>query len=136
MSTDRYGWMGFARWMVRKYPERAAALGDLHAMKVTARYSLEPGGGGPERTTEAVATRQLPEDEQKEYDAVRAALERVIAAPDADARLKLIRMVHWDRSCGLYAAAQKIGISEITAKRWNGSFLRDVGRNYGWHPKR
>lgn len=128
--------MGFVRWMVRAFPARAQALGDLHAMKMTARYSMEPGGGGPERTTEAVAIRQLPEDEQKEYDAVRTALERMAARSDAKDRLRLIRMVYWDRSCGLYAAARKVGISEATAKRWNGSFLRDVGWNYGWHPEK
>lgn len=53
-------WWRYAQGMLRLYPERAAALGDLHAPGLTARYGAAPGGGGPGRTTEAVAIRQLP----------------------------------------------------------------------------
>lgn len=134
MSTSKDIWRTYVEGMVREYPERAAALGDLHAMKMTARYSLEPGGGGPERTTEAVATRQLPEREQREYDSVRAALEQVLAMPDGDLRLRLVRLVYWDRSCRLTPAAKKIGISKRTAIRWKGAFIRAIADNY-WQKK-
>ena len=134
MSTSKDIWRTYVEGMIRKYPERAAALEDLHAMKMTARYSLEPGGGGPERTTEAVAVRQLPRREQREYDAVRDALDRLVVMPEGKLRLRLIRLVYWDRSHRLFAAAQKIGISKRTAIRWKDAFIRDVASNY-WPPE-
>ena len=117
--------------MVRKYPERAAALGDLRAMAMTARYSAEPGGGGPGRSTEAAALRELPPTDQREYDAVRAALDQVEAMPGGGDRIRLIRLVYWERRYRLYSAARAVGISERTAKRWNSELLYTVAKKYG-----
>ena len=132
MSRPRYIWWSYVQGMLRKYPERAAALGELHAVGLTARYGAQTGGGrGPGRTTEAVALRQLPAMEQKEYDAVRRALEHAGSLPDGALRLELVRLVYWDRTHRLYAAAREIGVSERTAKRWNAWLIRRVAVNYG-----
>lgn len=131
MSRPRYIWWSYVQGMVRKYPERARALGDLHAVGMTARYDAEPGGGGPGRTTEAVALRQLPPTEQKEYDAVRRALEHMATLPDGALRIELVRMVYWDRTSRLCAAAPRLHISERTARRWNAWLIRRIAANYG-----
>lgn len=131
MSRPRYIWWSYVQGMVRKYPERARALGDLHAVAMVARYNAEPGGGGPGRTTETVALRQLPATEQKEYDAVRSVLEKMAVRWDGIGRLELVRMVYWDRTHRLYAAAREIGISERTAGRWNSEILYAIAKRYG-----
>lgn len=131
MSRPRYIWWSYVQGMVRKYPERARALGDLHAVGMTARYDAEPGGGGPGRTTETVAMRQLPPAEQREYDAVRRALELMSTLPDGALRMELVRMVYWDRTHRLCAAAIRLHISERTAKRWNAWLIRRIAANYG-----
>lgn len=131
MSKPYPYWWRYAQGMIRLYPERAAALGDLHAPGLTARYGAAPGGGGSGRTTEAVALRQLPPAEQAEYDAVRRALEWAAAQPDGKLRLRMVRMVYWDRRYKLYAAAGKINVSTRTAQRWNGQLIRQVAFNRG-----
>lgn len=131
MSRPRYIWWSYVQGMIRKYPERAAALGDLHAPGLTARYGAAPGGGEPGRTTESVALRQLPTCEQAEYDAVRQALEYTAAKPDGPLRLKLVKLVYWDRTHKLYAAARELGVSERTAQRWNHALTNRVAVNYG-----
>lgn len=131
MSKPYPYWWRYAQGMIRLYPERAAALGDLHAPGLTARYGAAPGGGESGRTTEAVALRQLPPAEQAEYDAVRRALEWAAAQPDGKLRLRMVRMVYWGRRYRLYAAAGKVGVSYPTAKRWNGQIIRRVAVNRG-----
>ena len=135
MSRPRYIWWSYVQGMVRKYPERAAALGDLHAVGMTARYDAEPGGSGPGRTTEAVAMRQLPPTEQREYDAVRRALAQLSAAQTYGPQLlELVRLVYWDRTHRLYAAARQLHISERTAQRWNMTLIYCVAAYFGIHP--
>lgn len=134
MSSPRYIWWGYVQRMVQKYPERAAALGDLHAVAMTARYSAEPGGSGPGRSTETVATRELPPTDQKEYDAVRRTVEQYTYSQDGKMVLALVRMVYWDRTYRLYAAARELHISERTAQRWNRTFIYCVATYYGLMP--
>lgn len=131
MSRPRYIWWSYVQGMVRKYPVRAAALGELHAVGMTARYDAQPGGGGPGRTTEAVAMRQLPPTEQREYDAVRSVLEEIASRPDGALRIELVRMVYWDRTHRLHAAARALDVSERTAGRWNSEMLYAIAKKYG-----
>lgn len=131
MSKPRHIWWSYVQGMIRKYPERAAALDELHAVAVTARYAEGPGGSDAGRTTESVALRQLPKCEQAEYDAVRRALEYIASKPDGLLRMKLVKLVYWDRTHKLYAAAREIGVSERTAQRWNHALTNRVAVNYG-----
>ena len=41
-------------------------------------------------------------------------------------RMELIDRVYWKRSHTLYGAAMCVPVSEATAKRWNGTFVRLV----------
>lgn len=131
MSKPRYIWWSYVQGMIRKYPERAAALGDLHAVGMVAKYSAEPHGNGAGRTTEAVALRELPPTEQREYEAVRKALDYIATSQNGKLRMELIRLVYWERTHKLYAAAGELHISERTAKRWNALLMYRVARNFG-----
>lgn len=133
MSKPRYRWWSFARAMVRDYPTLKADLAELHRQTTTSNTSGMPKGGGARRTVESIALRQLAPDDQKVYDAVTSALEITKLRPDGKERVQLIRMMYWakTRSTAKSAAIQ-LHISEVTAKRWHGAFVRLVGRCYGF----
>ena len=133
MSKPRYRWWGFARKMVRDYPQLKEAWKQIHEQKVTANTSGLPHGGGGGRTVENIALRQLPEDDQKVYDAVTRAIEITKLRPDGKERLRLIAMMYWSqRSLTAKAIAPTLHISDVTAKRWHGDFVRLVGTCYGF----
>lgn len=132
-STAKYRWWPFVRAMIRDYPSLKEELEDLHAQSITAGISSGAGGGGIKRTVEQIALRELPKDDQQAYDAVRKAIDITERKADGPQRMKLIRLVYWERNhIGLTNAAVLIHVSEITAKRWHGEFVRLVGLCYGF----
>ena len=114
MSSPRYDWWSYAKGMTRRYPQlkqQAQALG--------------VGADG-----EAVL-QGFPRIRMRELAAVQQALDQIGQLHRGPERLQMIRMVYWNRSHTLVGAALRLGISEMTAKRWNGEFLRAVGRAFG-----
>lgn len=72
-------------------------------------------------------------DEQNERDAVSKAIEATRQHPQGHERLNLIRLVYWEKPTRiLQEAAFHLHISEITAKRWHGDFIRLVGKFCGF----
>lgn len=133
MSTAKYRWWGFARSMIRDYPSLYAQWKDLHEQSITACDSGTGGGGGVSRKTEQVALRTLPADDQEAFDAVRRAIELTNLQKDGKQRMKLIALMYWARSpLTMGDAAYKIPIADSTAKRWHGTFVRLVGKCYGF----
>lgn len=136
MSSPRYRWWGFARRMVADYPELKKAHDALCSQIVTPRLTPMPSGGGTSRPAEAAALRALPPDDQAAYDAVSRAIAVTSCMETGPERLKLIRLMYWGRSnVPMRRAADIIGISEPTAKRWHAAFIRAVGVNYGFSLK-
>ena len=131
MSKPRYNWWPFALNMIRDYPARAAQYRDLHRQNITANTSGMPGGGSASRTTETIALRQLPPQEQREYDAVSKALNRVERMKDARLRLDVIRLTMW-RGNNIAWAAMQTHTSESTARRYRWQFVLLVGWMYGF----
>lgn len=66
---------------------------------------------------------------KREYEAVRAAVEATERMEDGEARLKVIRLVHWNRTHTLEGAALTVPCSERTAGRWQRRFFEEVARN-------
>ena len=133
MSKSRYGWWSYAKYMVRKYPGLKKQLEEMHAQRVTSDTTRIPGwGGGASRSTENAALRQLPPARQKEYDAVRRALEITSQMPDGDKHIELIRQMYWKgKKLRIVDVVYKIGIADITGNRWHSDFIRLVGFCYG-----
>jgi len=100
-------------------------------MSITASITGMPHGSNVSRTTEAAAIRELPTNSQREYEAVRMAIEATEHYRDSRDRLEVIKLVLWDRSHTLEGAALQIPCSWITAARWHGDFIRLVAKNYG-----
>lgn len=129
--SARYDWWGYAKGMVRRYPELVQRQRDLKSTAVTARLDGMPRASGMGRPVEQAALRTLPPAQLRELAAVRQALRQTRDQPRGEEKLALVQMVYWKQSHNLAGAAMVLEISEITAKRWNGEFLRRVGRSFG-----
>lgn len=65
------------------------------------------------------------------WEAVENAVEATERMGDGQNRLKVIRMVHWDRTHTLEGAAITIPCSRRTAAYWQREFFEMVARNRG-----
>lgn len=131
MSKPRYDWWPYVKGMIRRYPALKAQYADLHSQSMTADYSGMPRSGSPSRSTEAASLRELPTTAQREYEAVRRAIETTERYRNGRDRLYVIKLVLWDRSHTLEGAALMVPCSVITAKRWHGEFIQMVAGYYG-----
>ena len=131
MSRPRYDWWPYAKGMIRRYPALKEEYEDLHSQSVTANYSGMPRGGGPGRPIEALAIRELPTNSQREYEAVRRAIELTERYRNGRQRLEIVRMVLWDRQYTLEGAALQIPCCISKAKMWHSEFIRLVASEYG-----
>ena len=131
MSRPRYDWWPYVKGMIRRYPELKADYADLHRQSLTADYSGMPKSGGPSRTAEAVAIRELPCARQREFEAVRRAVEATERMRGGVDRLKIINLVFWKRSHTLEGAALTIPCHYKTAQKWHRDFIELVAKYYG-----
>ena len=131
MSKPRYNWWPFALNMIRDYPQRLRDYRDLHSQKITAAPDSGGGGGGAARTTEGIALRQLPPQEQREFDAVDTALRITKAMPEGKARYDVVRLTMW-KGYYLDGAAMQANVSSHTARRYRWQFILLVGKLYGF----
>lgn len=131
MSKPRYGWWGYVKYIIRAYPARKQEYEELHRQTITANISGMPGGGGISRGTESIAIRELPGTQQREFEAVRRAIQATKQLPTGRERLELIEMVFWKKSHTLSGAAYKLNLSYTTAQRYHGEFVLSVAGFYG-----
>ena len=131
MSKPRYNWWPFVLNIIRDYPVRDSAYKELHKQNITANLSGMPKGGGASRTTEGIAMRQLPPQEQREYDAVNKAIGRIRRMKDAKVRLQVVKLTMW-KEYTIPGAAMAVSVSENTARRYRWQFVMLVGCMYGF----
>ena len=134
MKKQRYRWWRYIRRVIRAYPDLQKEYEELHRQSFAVDTSGMPRGHSASRTTENIATRQLTEDDQKDYDAVSKAIEITKHRPDGKAKLALIQYVYWhEKEHTVSHAAPIIGVSEATAKRWHGEFVKLVATQRGFY---
>ena len=131
MSSPRYDWWPYVKGMIRRYPQLREEYAALHSQSVTANYNGMPRGGSGGRVIENLAIRELPSNRQREYEAVRRAIEITERYTNGRQRLAIIRMVLWERQYTLEGAALQIPCSIATAKRWHAEFIRLTASYYG-----
>lgn len=132
MSKTRYRWWGYVKNIIRAYPQYAEELADMKTQKITAAYSITPrGSSGASRTVERLAFRELPETEQREFEAVQRAVNETLRMKDGAERINLITLVFWKRTHTLHGAATACCISYGTAKKWHNRFIETVAALYG-----
>lgn len=80
-----------------------------------------------------VESSELLSCEYRERDALLMAIEATGQLPEGEKRLALLRFVYWDGvKRTIKEAADHTGVSERTAKKWHGDFLRLVGKGLGF----
>lgn len=131
MSKPRYKWWGYIRGVVRAYPELKREYEELHRQSLAAGIGAMPTGGGVSRGTEDIAVRELPYTKQREYEAVRRAIEATKRMTNGAQRLRIIELVYWKRSHTVEGAAMYVGYSPDRGKQLHGDFIRLVAKNYG-----
>ena len=135
MSKPRFNWWPFALNMIKDYPARKKEHDSLLQQKVTADFSGMPGGGGASRTAESVALRSLPRQEQREYDAVRRAVEYTKTMAEGRTRMKVVKLTLLGGGCTIGGAAMRANVPERTAQRFRWQFVLLVGYTYGFLTK-
>lgn len=136
MSKPRYKWWGYIKAVIRDYPMLMGQYYDLHNVSGVASVTGMPHGSDVSRATENVALRELPLTEQREYEAVKRAVERTGAYNNGAQRLRVIDLVLWTRSHTVAGAAVEIGETEKLAGKWHGDFIRLVAGYYGLMDRR
>ena len=114
MSKPRYRWWGYAKAVIRSYPQLMEAYAPSFPDDVT-----------------GLDARSLPRTSQREYIAVRQAVSETLDMPNGADRLRLVNMVFWTRTCTLEGAAMQIPCSYPTAQRWHGEFIQLVALKLG-----
>lgn len=134
MSKPRYDWWGYVKGMIRRYPALREEYQDLHSTSMVADYSGLPRGGGEARALESLAIRELPSTKQREYEAVRRAVEATERFRNGRDRLKVIQYVFWSGYKGrdiLRCAALSIPCCYDTAQTYHEEFIYLVANFYG-----
>lgn len=133
MSRPRFGWWPYVRSMIRRYPQLRERWRDLKQPRVTVDYDATGHGSSVTRPTEAAAVRELPQAEQREYEAVHRAIMLTRRMMDGEERLRLVNLCYWQRpTLDLQTAAERLGIGEYhTARRYHQDFIYTVARLYG-----
>lgn len=75
------------------------------------------------------AGKDLSRVETMNYEAVKAAIEAAQRMENGEARMKVIRLVHLDRTHTLEGAALEVPCGYATAARWQRKFFEEVARN-------
>ena len=124
--NKREDWWEYTKRIIRSYPalcRKAESVGDIPCTPAYGASGGHSGGGSP---VERAVVDRLTDKEQRRYDAVRAAISETEVMKHGRQRMELIDRVYWKRSHTLYCAAMCAPVSEATAKRWNGTFVRLV----------
>lgn len=118
------GWRMRTKEIIRRYPELCRAENELHMARLTAPFEEMRSGNEASRTTEALALRELPPEDQRELDAIRNAIATTMRYRNGTERIKLVELVFWrPRPYPLRPAAERIHVSYHTAQVWHADFI-------------
>ena len=127
----RYGWWGYVKDMIRRYPELQERDSRDKQTNTTQNYTAPPRGGGRRRKTEDSALGGLKEWDRRELAAVAAAVRKTAKMKNGKERLKLVELTFWRRTHTLEGAALACYVSYTTAVRWNREFIYLVAAEFG-----
>ena len=120
------GWRAEARRALRDYPRIKRRQGD-NEMQITPVYGGAAVQHSASRTTENVALRStLTEREENIISAVEFMLQMQRRYYNADARMRMLKLVYWSRTHTMQGAAMEVGYNINTVKAWNTEMLTAV----------
>ena len=121
------GWRSETRDIIRRYPRHLRDESALRTVSVTASINGGRAGRGVSRTTENAAMKDLPQNEQRELDAVRRAIATTMRYRNGQDRIRLVDMMYWRPYIrAMWVAADELHISYGTAKNWHNGFIELV----------
>ena len=123
MSKPREQWWGYVKAVVRAYPGYKAELDRIKASSITPNYNATGGGSTTSRKTETIALRELPEKDQKKYEAVQEALQQTRRRSNGQWRCRMIELAYFRQSHTLQGAALECHVDYNTAKKWHRAFI-------------
>ena len=120
-------WRTEARAALRAYPKAKKKQNESGEMQITPVYGGSAVQHSATRTTENVALRtKLTPHEENVISAVEFAMRMQSAYPNGQERMKMIRLVYFQRSHTLEGAAMEVHYSDRAVKRWNAEILTAV----------
>ena len=120
-------WRGEARKALRDYPRIKKRQSLLKSQQITPVYGGAAVQHSASRTTEDVALRTtLTEREENVISAVEFMLNMQSRYYNADARMRMVRLVYWARTHTLQGAALEVGYNINTIKAWNTEILTAI----------
>ena len=102
MSKPRYKWWGYVKWVIRDYPAKCERFETLSGWSA------------------------------REYAAVKVALCEAEQLPEGVLITRLVDLIFLRNTHTLQGAAMVLHISERTAERWHGNFIRAVAHHLGF----
>lgn len=119
-------WRGEARRALREYPRIKRRQAENEAT-ITPVYGGAAVQHSASRTTENVALRStLTEREENIVSAVEFMLAMQSRYYNADARMRMLRLVYWAKTHTMQGAAMEVGYNINTVKAWNTEMLTAV----------
>ena len=116
-----------ARHALRVYPRLKRKQAEAAGQQITPDYGGVVVQHGASRTTEDAALRStLSADELRIIEAVEMAVAMQERQPNGAERLKMIRLVYWQRTHTLAGAALECHYSEEAIWRWNNEIMTAV----------
>ena len=120
-------WRTEARAALRQYPRCKRKQAETSEMRITPNYGGVAVQHSASRTTENVALRStLTEREENIINAVEFMLNMQRRYYNADARLRMLKLVYWSRTHTMQGAAMEVGYNINTVKSWNTEMLTAV----------
>ena len=119
----RYLWWGYVKNCIRAYPDRRRQMESADVPSIHMRSDISLGLPRPTER-QAIINLCLKRQWQREYDGVRLAVKETGELPDGQDRLSLIGTVYWKGTHTIQGAAMQCHVSERTALRWHGDFIR------------
>ena len=132
MSRPHYGWWGYVKDIIRRYPTLCEQEKALHETCISPDLSGMPRGSGtPTDPVADAALRELPEINRRELEAVRQAIEETRTLPNGEERLEMVKLVFWKKTHTLEGAAMELHWSTRKLVEWHGEFIRCVAKYFG-----
>lgn len=93
MSRPHYGWWGYVKDIIRRYPTLCEQEKALHETCISPDLSGMPHGSGtPTDPVADAALRELPEINRREMEAVRQAIAETLTLDTGQERIQVIRV--------------------------------------------
>ncbi|MCQ2113328.1 MAG: hypothetical protein MJY95_08325 [Bacteroidaceae bacterium] len=132
MSKYTHWWRPNVERALREYPRLKAKKNAMQECSITPNYSGLSGSTGPSRTTEQIALRQLPDEEEKWIVAIERATEEIAKQKDGADVLRIVEECYYRKSMTLAGVAMKYYMDERTALRRRNRFIVSVAKHMGY----